>query len=83
MLAAPSRYRHGTPRFRRDSRLGFAFACSEIAMQIIGYDLGASAGGKVATHIGLALPKHNHAVRPFFALISFNSESIFCSRSSA
>ena len=39
-------------------RLGFAFAGSEIVMQIVGYELGAGAGkvlGGVATYIGLAL----------------------------
>ena len=39
-------------------RLGFAFAGSEIAMQVIGYELGAGAGkmlGEVATYVGLAL----------------------------
>jgi putative Mn2+ efflux pump MntP len=39
-------------------RLGFAFAGSEIAMQVVGYELGAGAGkmlGEVATYIGLAL----------------------------
>jgi len=39
-------------------RLGFAFACSEIVMQVVGYELGAGAGkilGEVATYIGLAL----------------------------
>jgi putative Mn2+ efflux pump MntP len=39
-------------------RLGVAFAGSEIAMQVVGYELGAGAGkvlGEVATYIGLAL----------------------------
>lgn len=39
-------------------RLGVAFAGSEIAMQVIGYQLGSSAGkmlGEVATYVGLAL----------------------------
>jgi len=39
-------------------RLGFAFAGSEIAMQVVGYELGAGAGkllGAVATYVGLAL----------------------------
>jgi putative Mn2+ efflux pump MntP len=39
-------------------RLGFAFAGSEIAMQVVGYELGAGAGkllGQVATYVGLAL----------------------------
>jgi putative Mn2+ efflux pump MntP len=39
-------------------RLGFAFAGSEIAMQVIGFELGAGAGkmlGQVATYVGLAL----------------------------
>ena len=39
-------------------RLGVAFAGSEIAMQVIGYELGAGAGkmlGEVATYVGLAL----------------------------
>jgi putative Mn2+ efflux pump MntP len=39
-------------------RLRFTFADSEIAMQVIGYGLGASAGkmlGEVATYVGLAL----------------------------
>jgi manganese efflux pump family protein len=39
-------------------RLGFAFAGAEIAMQVVGYLLGAGAGrmlGQVATWIGLAL----------------------------
>jgi putative Mn2+ efflux pump MntP len=39
-------------------RLGFAFAGSEIAMQVIGYELGTGAGkmlGEVATYVGLAL----------------------------
>ncbi|MGB8682381.1 MAG: manganese efflux pump [Candidatus Binatus sp.] len=39
-------------------RLGFAFAGAEIAMQVVGYELGAGAGrllGEVATYIGLAL----------------------------
>lgn len=39
-------------------RLGLAFAGSEIAMQVVGYELGAGAGkvlGEVATYIGLAL----------------------------
>jgi manganese efflux pump family protein len=39
-------------------RLGFVFAGSEIAMQIVGYELGASTGrmlGEIATYIGLAL----------------------------
>ena len=39
-------------------RLGFAFAGSEIAMQVVGYELGAGAGtmlGEVATYVGLAL----------------------------
>jgi manganese efflux pump family protein len=39
-------------------RLGFAFAGSEIAMQVVGYVLGAGAGkmlGEVATYVGLAL----------------------------
>ncbi len=39
-------------------RLGLAFAGSEIAMQVIGYLLGAGAGkllGEVATYVGLAL----------------------------
>ena len=39
-------------------RLGVAFAGSEIAMQVVGYELGAGAGkilGQVATYIGLAL----------------------------
>jgi hypothetical protein len=39
-------------------RLGVAFASSEIAIQVVGYELGAGAGkvlGEVATYIGLAL----------------------------
>lgn len=39
-------------------RLGVAFAGSEIAMQVVGYELGAGAGkvlGEVATYVGLAL----------------------------
>jgi len=39
-------------------RLGFAFAASEILMQVVGYELGAGAGkmlGEVATYVGLAL----------------------------
>jgi manganese efflux pump family protein len=39
-------------------RLGVAFAASEIAMQVVGYELGAGAGkvlGEAATYIGLAL----------------------------
>jgi putative Mn2+ efflux pump MntP len=39
-------------------RLGFTFASSGIAMQVIGYELGAGAGkmlGEVATYVGLAL----------------------------
>jgi putative Mn2+ efflux pump MntP len=39
-------------------RLGFAFAGPEIAMQVIGYEVGAGAGkmlGEVATYVGLAL----------------------------
>ncbi len=39
-------------------RLGFAFAGSEIAMQVVGYELGAGAGkmlGEAATYVGLAL----------------------------
>jgi putative Mn2+ efflux pump MntP len=39
-------------------RLGLAFAGSEIAMQVVGYELGAGAGkvlGEVATYAGLAL----------------------------
>ncbi len=39
-------------------KLGFAFAGSEIAMQLIGYELGAGAGralGNVAAYIGFAL----------------------------
>lgn len=39
-------------------RLGVAFAGSEIAMQVIGYELGAGAGellGKIATYIGFFL----------------------------
>jgi manganese efflux pump family protein len=39
-------------------RLGFAFAGSEIAMQVIGYELGTGAGkifGEVATYVGLVL----------------------------
>jgi manganese efflux pump family protein len=39
-------------------RLGLAFAGAEIAMQVIGYELGAGAGkilGQVATYVGLAL----------------------------
>jgi manganese efflux pump family protein len=39
-------------------RLGMAFAGSEIVMQVIGYELGASAGemlGEVATYVGFAL----------------------------
>jgi putative Mn2+ efflux pump MntP len=39
-------------------RLGFAFAGSEIAMQVVGYELGAGAGkvfGEVATYVGLVL----------------------------
>jgi manganese efflux pump family protein len=39
-------------------RLGLAFAGSEIAMQVVGYELGAGAGkllGEVATYVGLAL----------------------------
>jgi len=39
-------------------RLGIAFAVSEIAMQVVGYELGAGAGrlfGEVATYAGLAL----------------------------
>jgi manganese efflux pump family protein len=39
-------------------RLGLAFAGSEIAMQVIGYELGAGAGevlGEVAIYLGLAL----------------------------
>jgi manganese efflux pump family protein len=39
-------------------RLGFAFAGSEIAMQVVGYELGAGVGkmlGEVATYVGLAL----------------------------
>ncbi len=38
-------------------RLGFAFAGSEIAMQVVGYELGAGVGkmlGEVATYVGLA-----------------------------
>lgn len=40
------------------SRLGLAFAGSEIAMQVVGYELGAGAGkvlGDVAAYVGLAL----------------------------
>ena len=39
-------------------RLGFAFAGSEIAMQVAGYEIGAGAGrmlGEVATYVGFAL----------------------------
>ena len=39
-------------------RIGFAFAGSEIAMQVVGYQLGAGAGkmlGEIATYIGLIL----------------------------
>jgi putative Mn2+ efflux pump MntP len=39
-------------------RLGVAFAGSEIAMQVIGYELGASAGqmlGEIAAYIGFFL----------------------------
>jgi len=39
-------------------RLGLAFAGSEIAMQVVGYQLGTGAGkilGQVATYVGLAL----------------------------
>jgi putative Mn2+ efflux pump MntP len=39
-------------------RLGFAFAASEIVMQVVGYQLGTGAGkllGEVATYVGLAL----------------------------
>jgi putative Mn2+ efflux pump MntP len=39
-------------------RLGFAFASSEIAMQVIGFELGESAGemfGEFAAYVGLAL----------------------------
>lgn len=39
-------------------RLGFAFAGSEIAMQVVGYELGTGAGkilGEVATYVGLVL----------------------------
>lgn len=39
-------------------RLGVAFAGSEIAMQVVGYELGAGAAkvlGEVATYIGLVL----------------------------
>ena len=44
--------------FRATVRLGFAFAGSEIAMQVVGYELGAGAGrllGEIATYIGLGL----------------------------
>jgi putative Mn2+ efflux pump MntP len=44
--------------FDASVRLGFAFAGSEIAMQAIGYKLGASAGkmlGQIATYVGLVL----------------------------
>lgn len=43
---------------RASVRLGVAFAVSEIAMQVIGYELGSSAGlllGQIATYIGLFL----------------------------
>jgi putative Mn2+ efflux pump MntP len=39
-------------------RLGFAFAGSEILMQVVGYELGTGAGkilGEVATYVGFAL----------------------------
>jgi putative Mn2+ efflux pump MntP len=39
-------------------KLGFAFAGSEIAMQVIGYELGTGVGmmlGEVAAYIGVAL----------------------------
>jgi len=38
-------------------RLGIAFAGSEIAMQVVGYELGAGAGkmlGEVASYVGFA-----------------------------
>jgi putative Mn2+ efflux pump MntP len=50
----------GIARLALDSslRVGFAFAGSEIAMQAIGYELGAGAGyllGEVAAYVGFAL----------------------------
>jgi putative Mn2+ efflux pump MntP len=44
--------------FGASLRLGFAFAGSEIAMQVVGYKLGTGAGeilGEIATYMGLAL----------------------------
>jgi putative Mn2+ efflux pump MntP len=44
--------------FDASMRVGFAFAGSEIAMQVVGYELGAGAGkmlGEIATYIGLIL----------------------------
>lgn len=44
--------------FDASVRLGIAFAGSEIAMQVVGYELGAGAGkmlGEVATYVGFAL----------------------------
>jgi manganese efflux pump family protein len=46
------------PAARASIRLGAAFAGSEIAMQVIGYELGAGAGamlGVIATYVGLFL----------------------------
>ena len=50
----------GVARLTRSAslKLGFAFASSEIAMQLLGYELGAGAGralGNVAAYIGFAL----------------------------
>ena len=44
--------------FDASVRLGLAFAGSEIGMQVVGYELGVSAGkmlGQVATYVGLGL----------------------------
>lgn len=44
--------------FEASLRLGIAFAGAEIAMQVVGYELGAAAGrllGAIATYIGIAL----------------------------
>jgi manganese efflux pump family protein len=44
--------------FDASVRLGIAFAGSEIAMQVVGYEVGAGAGkmlGEVATYVGFAL----------------------------